>query len=123
MVKNLWTISLLFASNVFMTFAWYGHLKYKAFGNKLESLGIFGIILVSWGIAFFEYCFMIPANRIGSKELGGNFSLTELKVIQEAISLTVFMVFVLVFFKQESLKWNHFVGFGFIILAVYFIFK
>lgn len=123
MVKNIWTIALLFASNVFMTFAWYGHLKYKSLSNKMESWGLMGIILISWGIAFFEYCLMVPANRLGSKELGGNFSLTELKVIQEAISLTVFMLFIVVFFKQESLKWNHFVGFGCIILAVYFIFK
>lgn len=122
-MKSFWTIVLLFASNIFMTFAWYGHLKYKSLGNKMESFGTLGIILVSWGIAFFEYCLMVPANRLGSKELGGNFSLTELKVIQEAISLIVFMLFVLFFFKQESLKWNHFVGFGFIILAVYFIFK
>lgn len=123
MTKNLSTIALLFASNIFMTLAWYGHLKYKSLGTKMENFGVFGIILVSWGIAFFEYCLMVPANRLGSKELGGNFSLTELKVIQEAISLIVFMVFVLVFFKQESLKWNHFVGFGCIIMAVYFIFK
>ncbi|MBL7816766.1 MAG: DMT family protein [Saprospiraceae bacterium] len=123
MAKSIWTIILLFASNVFMTFAWYGHLKYKNLSGKLENWGLIGIILVSWGIAFFEYCLMVPANRLGSKEMGGRFSLTELKVIQEAISLTVFMIFVLVFFKQESLRWNHFVGFGFIILAVYFIFK
>ena len=91
--RFLYFLPLIFLSH------WYGHLKYKSLGNKLENFGIFGIILISWGIAFFEYCLMVPANRIGSKELGGNFTLTELKVIQEAISLTVFLLFVLVFFK------------------------
>jgi uncharacterized protein len=121
-MKGFYTIILLSLSNIFMTYAWYGHLK-KGGDDFLHNLGIFGIILVSWAIAFFEYCLMVPANRIGSKELGGPFTLTQLKIIQEAISLTVFMLFVVVFFKHESLKWNHFVGFGFILLAVYFIFK
>jgi uncharacterized protein len=121
-MKIIYTIVLLSLSNIFMTYAWYGHLK-KGGDSFLHNWGIFGIILVSWSIAFFEYCLMVPANRIGSKELGGPFTLTQLKIIQEAISLTVFMLFVVVFFKHESLKWNHFVGFGFILLAVYFIFK
>lgn len=86
-------------------------------------MGLFGIILMSWLIAFFEYCLMVPANRIGSTEFGGPFTLPQLKVIQEAITLTVFMLFVLVFFKHEALKWNHLAAFGCIILAVYFVFK
>jgi uncharacterized protein len=121
-MKGVYTVALLFLSNIFMTYAWYGHLKMKNEG-WLHQWGVFGIILLSWAIAFFEYCLMVPANRIGSKELGGPFTLTQLKILQEAISLTVFMLFVVVFFKHESLKWNHFVGFGFILLAVYFIFK
>jgi uncharacterized protein len=121
-MKIFYTITLLFLSNIFMTYAWYGHLKKGGEGLQ-QNWGMLGIILMSWAIAFFEYCLMVPANRIGSKELGGPFTLTQLKIIQEAISLTVFMLFVVVFFKHESLKWNHFVGFGFILLAVYFIFK
>jgi uncharacterized protein len=122
-MKGFWTIILLTFSNIFMTFAWYGHLKSVNSFNKFEKLGVFGIVLISWGIAFFEYILMVPANRIGSKETGGPFTLPQLKVIQEAISLTVFMLFVVLFFKHETLKWNHFVGFGCILLAVYFIFK
>ena len=121
-MKSFYTITLLILSNIFMTFAWYGHLKMKEIG-VFGKLGVFGIILVSWGIAFFEYCLMVPANRIGSSELGGPFSLPQLKVIQEAITLCVFMIFVLVLFKHEPIKWNHFAAFGCIILAVYFVFK
>ncbi len=88
-----------------------------------ENLGIIAIVLISWGIALFEYVFQVPANRLGYKENGGPFSLVELKVVQEAITLTVFVVFTLLFFKNETLRWNHFVGFVFLILAVYFIFK
>jgi uncharacterized protein (DUF486 family) len=88
-----------------------------------QSLGLFAIILISWGIAFFEYCAMIPANRIGFKGNGGSFSLWQLKVIQEVITLTVFTVFTLIVFKSETLRWNHIVGFIFLVLAVFFIFK
>lgn len=105
-----------------MTFAWYGNLKFKEMGWS-QNLGLLAIIAISWGLAFFEYCFMIPANRLGFRETGGPFSLVELKVIQEVITLTIFMVFTVTFFKEESLKWNHFVGFALLILAVYFIFK
>jgi uncharacterized protein (DUF486 family) len=105
-----------------MTFAWYGHLKFKEM-KWFENLGIISIILISWGIAFFEYMFQVPANRLGFKENGGPFSLVELKVVQEAITLSVFVVFTLIFFKNETLRWNHFLGFIFLILAVYFIFK
>jgi uncharacterized protein (DUF486 family) len=105
-----------------MTFAWYGHLKFKEM-NWLQNIGIIGIVLISWGIALFEYIFQVPANRLGFKENGGPFSLVELKVIQEAITLIIFIIFTLLFFKNETLKWNHFVGFVFLILAVYFIFR
>jgi uncharacterized protein len=121
-MRGLYTILLLILSNTFMTFAWYGHLKFKEM-NWLQNVGIIGIVLISWGIALFEYMFQVPANRLGFKENGGPFSLVELKVIQEAITLVVFVVFTLLFFKNESLKWNHFVGFLFLVLAVYFIFK
>ncbi len=122
MPTSLTTILLLILSNVFMTFAWYGHLKFKDI-SWLQGLGLFGIILISWGIAFFEYCFQIPANRIGYTENGGPFNLWQLKVLQEVITLVVFMVFAILFFKNETLRWNHVVGFVFLVLAVYFIFK
>lgn len=109
-------------SNIFMTFAWYGHLKFKEM-KWSQSLGLWAIILISWGIALFEYTIQVPANRIGYKENGGPFSLLQLKVIQEVITLVVFVVFSLVFFKNESLRINHLIGFVFLILAVYFIFK
>ena len=118
----IWTIGLLVLSNTFMTFAWYGHLKFKEY-DWFGNLNIFGIVLISWGIAFFEYCFQVPANRIGFNGNGGSFSLVELKVLQEVITLTVFSVFTLFFFKNEVLRINHFIGFIFLILAVYFIFK
>ena len=122
MSKAVQTIILLVLSNAFMTMAWYGHLKFKELG-WFSKLGLFSIILISWGIALFEYCFQVPANRIGFKENGGPFSLVELKVIQEVITLVIFMVFTLVFFKTETFRWNHFVGFVFLVLAVYFIFR
>jgi uncharacterized protein (DUF486 family) len=105
-----------------MTMAWYGHLRFKEFSWG-KSLGLFSVILISWGLAFFEYLFQVPANRIGFREQGGPFNLVELKTIQEAITLTVFMIFTLVFFKTEKLAWNHFVGFLLIIAAVFVIFK
>jgi len=121
-MRGLKTIIFLIISNTFMTFAWYGHLKFKEYdwGN---NLGLFAIILISWGLAFFEYTFQVPANRIGFKENGGPFTLVQLKTIQEAITLTVFMLFSIVFFKSEKLAWNHLVGFGLIVLAVFVIFK
>ena len=121
-MRSFYTILLLTLSNAFMTFAWYGHLKFKDM-EWSRNLGLFGIILISWGIAFFEYTLQVPANRIGFREHGGPFSLVELKVIQEVITLVVFVVFTLVFFRNETLKWNHFVGFVFLVLAVYFIFR
>jgi uncharacterized protein (DUF486 family) len=121
-MKSFLTIGLLIMSNAFMTMAWYGHLKFKELG-WFSKLGLFSIILISWGIALFEYCFQVPANRIGFKENGGPFSLVELKVIQEVITLVIFTIFTLVFFKTETFRWNHFVGFVFLVLAVYFIFR
>jgi len=87
-----------------------------------KGLGLFAIILISWGIALFEYSFQVPANKYGYKENGGPFSLLELKMIQEALSIGIFLIFTLLFFKNEKIAWNHLVGFGFLILAVYFVF-
>lgn len=121
-IKTLITITLLTLSNAFMTLAWYGHLKFKEM-KWSESLPLVVIILISWGIALFEYALQVPANRIGFKGNGGPFSLVQLKVIQEVITLAVFVVFSLVFFKNETFRTNHLIGFIFLILAVYFIFK
>lgn len=109
-------------SNTFMTIAWYGHLKLKTM-SRFENLTLLTVILLSWGIALFEYILQVPANRIGFKETGGPFSLVELKVIQEVISIVVFTVFTLLVFKNEQFRLNHLIGFFFLILAVYFIFK
>jgi len=121
-MKEFLTIGLLIISNIFMTFAWYGHLKMREF-KWFDSLPIIVIILISWGIALFEYLFQVPANRIGFSENGGPFSLLQLKVIQEIITLLVFMVFSLIVFKNETFRWNHVIGFIFLVFAVYFIFK
>ena len=104
-------ILLLVASNIFMTFAWYGHLRYRAVALPL-------VILTSWGIAFFEYCLQVPANRVGY----GYFNAAELKTIQEILSLSVFMVFSVLFLGQE-LKWNYVLGFALIVVAAFVIFK
>ncbi|MCW3788060.1 DMT family protein [Plebeiibacterium sediminum] len=122
MSKALITIILLTISNTFMTFAWYGHLKFKEM-DWFNNLGLIGIVLVSWGIALLEYVFQVPANRIGYSQNGGPFNLWQLKVIQEVITLSIFTVFTIFFFKTETLRMNHIIGFGFLILAVYFIFK
>lgn len=121
-MKGFWCIILLIISNSFMTLAWYGHLKFAEW-SWFQKAGLIGVVLVSWGIALFEYCFQVPANRIGYEHNGGPFSLWQLKVIQEVVSLTVFTIFVLVAFKNETLRWNHLVGFIFLVLAVFFIFK
>lgn len=107
----LTTISLLTISNIFMTFAWYGHLKFK-------SSPIYLVIVVSWGIAFFEYCFQVPANRIGH----GYFSAVQLKTIQEIITFVVFIIFS-IFYLGEKIKWNHLAGFALIVAATFLIFK
>ncbi len=121
-MKAFYTILLLVLSNTFMTLAWYGHLKFKDL-KWFENLGLIAIVMISWGIALFEYFFQVPANRIGFRENGGPFSLVELKVIQETITLIVFTIFTVFAFKTESFKMNHFIGFAFLVLAVYFIFK
>lgn len=121
-MKAVHTILLLLVSNVFMTFAWYGHLKMKQEFPWFASLPLIGVIAFSWCIAFFEYIFLIPANRIGFTDNGGPFSLMQLKVIQEVVTLVVFTVFTTVFFKGESLHWNHLAAFVCLILAVYFVF-
>ncbi|MCU0398650.1 MAG: DMT family protein [Cyclobacteriaceae bacterium] len=121
-MKAFFTILLLVLSNTFMTFAWYGHLKFKEM-KWSQSLPLYTIILISWGIALFEYMLQVPANRIGFRSYGGPFSLVQLKVIQEVITLVVFVIFSLVFFKTETFRVNHLIGFIFLILAVYFIFK
>lgn len=119
---GVYTIGMLIISNIFMTLAWYGHLKLKEF-SWFSSLSIFGVILISWGIAFFEYCFQVPANRIGFVDNGGPFSLIQLKVIQEVITLSVFIVFSTLFFKSESFHWNHYLAFILLIVSVYLVFK
>jgi uncharacterized protein len=121
-MKGLFTIALLILSNTFMTLAWYGHLKFSEW-NWFQKSGLAAIILISWGIALFEYVFQVPANRLGYSGNGGPFTLMQLKVIQEVISLLVFTVFALTIFKTESFRLNHLIGFLFLVLAVYFIFK
>jgi uncharacterized protein (DUF486 family) len=121
-MKAVYTIGLLVMSNIFMTLAWYGHLKFKDMSWG-QNLGLFSIILISWGLAFFEYNFMIPANRIGYAGNGGPFTLLQLRIIQEVVSLTVFTIIAIVVFKTETFTTNHVIGFGFLVLAVYFIFK
>lgn len=121
-MKGISTIILLILSNSFMTMAWYGHLKFSEM-KGFNKLGIIAIVLISWGIALFEYMFQVPGNRIGYKGNGGPFSLIELKVIQEVITLLVFTAFSILFFRNENFRFNHLIGFIFLILAVYFIFK
>ena len=121
-MKGALTIGLLILSNIFMTLAWYGHLKFKEL-KWFENAGLITIIFISWGLALFEYFFQVPANKIGYQENGGPFSLMQLKVIQEVITLIIFVLFSLLFFKKETFRWNHAVGFLFLVLAVYFIFK
>lgn len=121
-MKPMVTIGLLVVSNIFMTLAWYGHLKFSQMG-WFAKLGVPAIILISWGIAFFEYCFQVPANRIGFEGNGGPFTIWQLKVLQEVITLTVFTVFTVVVFRNETFRTNHLIGFLLLVAAVYFIFK
>ena len=116
------TILLLVGSNVFMTFAWYGHLKLHQM-NISTSWPLIGIIAFSWAIAFFEYSLQVPANRIGFEGNGGPFSLIQLKVIQEVISLIVFTVIANMLFHGQHLLWYHLAAFACLVLAVYFVFK
>ncbi len=121
-MKAIATICLLILSNSFMVLAWYGHLKFSEL-KWFNKLGLVAIIAISWGIALFEYMFQVPANKIGYRGNGGPFSLIQLKLIQEVITLVVFAVFTLVVFKTESFRVNHIIAFIFLLLAVYFMFK
>jgi uncharacterized protein (DUF486 family) len=121
-MKGLTSVLLLIVSNFFMTFAWYGHLQFKKW-NIFQSTGLFSIILISWFIALFEYTFQVPGNRIGHESNGGPFNLFQLKIIQEVITLTVFIICSILIFKTEKFQWNYLVSFILMILAVYFVFK
>lgn len=116
------TVAMLVIANVFMTFAWYGHLKLQQMNVVTGNTPLYVVILLSWVIALAEYCFQVPANRFGFHENGGPFTLMQLKVIQEAVTLIVFTVFTVVFFRGESLHWNHFAAFLLLIGAVYLVF-
>jgi len=120
-MKAIYTILLLIVSNIFMTFAWYGHLKLQEM-KVVSNWPLIGIILLSWGVALFEYCFQVPANRLGFAGNGGPFTLMQLKIIQEVITLTVFTLFSVLMFKGETLQWNHLASFGCLVLAVFFAF-
>ncbi len=120
-MKILFTIGMLCVSNIFMTLAWYGHLKFKEM-DLTRNLGLFSIILISWLIALFEYIFQVPANKYGFKGNGGPFTLLQLKMIQEVLSITIFLIFSIVFFRTEKIAWNHLLAFGFICAAVYLVF-
>ena len=120
-MKEIYTVLLLIVSNIFMTFAWYGHLKLQE-AKLITNWPLYAVVLFSWSIALMEYTCQVPANRIGFSGNGGPFSLLQLKVIQEVITLTVFTVFASLLFKGESLHWNHFAAFVCLILAVYFVF-
>ena len=120
-MSGLYTILLLFCSNIFMTLAWYGHLRLQQTGVA-SHWPLIGVIAFSWLIAFFEYCCQVPANRLGIIDNGGPFSLIQLKVIQEVVSLIVFTVIATLMFKGESFHWNHIVAFFCLVAAVYFVF-
>lgn len=120
--QGIYSVLLLVLSNVFMTLAWYGHLKMREEFSWFAALPLIAVIAFSWGIAFFEYCLQVPANRLGFRENGGPFDIMQLKVIQEVITLVVFTVFSIIAFKME-LKWNHLAAFVCLVLAVYFVFK
>lgn len=117
-----YTILLLIVSNIFMTLAWYGHLKMQDLKWISNSTPLVIVVLISWGIALMEYFCQVPANRMGFSGNGGPFSLMQLKVIQEAITLVIFTVFTVVFFRGETLHWNHFAAFVCLILAVWLVF-
>lgn len=119
-MNSFYTILLLVASNVFMTLAWYGHLKMAEF-SWFKALPLIGVIAISWGIAFFEYCLQVPANRIGFEGNGGPFSLMQLKILQEVITLVVFLLFSVIAFQMQ-IRWNHIVAGLCLIGAVYFVF-
>jgi uncharacterized protein len=121
-LKHFLTIGLLIVSNVFMTLAWYGHLKFAEW-KWFAKLGLIGIVFLSWGLAFFEYCFQVPANRLGYQQNGGPFSMLQLKIIQEVISLLVFVLISVFLFKNETFRFNHLLAMLLIVIAVYLVFK
>ncbi|MCR5394355.1 MAG: DMT family protein [Bacteroidales bacterium] len=121
-MRGLATVAMLVLSNVFMTFAWYGSFKLREIYPSVRDWPLFVVILFSWGLAFFEYCVAVPANRIGHHDMGGPFNLMQLKVLQESVSLLVFVLIVHFVFKGEPLHWNHFVALFCLVLAVFFAF-
>ncbi len=121
-MQGLKTIIFLICSNIFMTFAWYGQLKLSEVVPSSKDWPLIITILLSWGIALFEYCFMIPANKIGSEINGGPFNIMQLKIIQEVVSLTVFTIIVALVFKNQPIQWNHIAAFLCMIAAVFFVF-
>lgn len=121
-MRGVYSVLLLVLSNAFMTTAWYGHLKFKEI-KGFSTLSLVAVILISWGIALFEYFLQVPANRLGYKEYGGPFTLVQLKVIQEIVTLIVFTIFSLLLFKNETFRTNQLIGFILLVLAVYFTFK
>ena len=120
-MSALYTVLLLIISNVFMTLAWYGHLKLQQTGVS-SNWPLYLVVLLSWGIALIEYSFMVPANRIGFAGNGGPFSLVQLKVMQECITLVIFTIFTMIAFKGTHIGWNHIVAFLLIVAAVYLVF-
>lgn len=122
LMKGIYAIALLTISNTFMTLAWYGHLNWKHHA-WFQKMGLFSVIMLSWGLAFFEYLFQVPANRMGYSGNGGPYSQVELKTLQEFISLVVFGFMTIVVFRTEKLAWNHLLGFGLMVLAVFIVFK
>ena len=120
-MQGLYSILLLIISNIFMTFAWYGHLKLQEM-KIISNWPLIGVILLSWGIALAEYMCQVPANRLGFQGNGGPFSLMQLEVVQEVITLIIFTLFSTLLFKGESLHWNHLAAFVCLVLAVYFVF-
>lgn len=119
-MNGFYTIALLLASNIFMTLAWYAHLKLAEF-SWFQKWPLIAVIALSWGIAFFEYCLQVPANRLGFAGTGGPFSIMQLKVLQEVITLIVFIIFSMLAFHMQ-LRWNHVAAAAFLVLAVYFVF-
>ena len=121
MIQGIETVVLLFVSNIFMTLAWYGHLRLQQSGVS-SNWPLMGVVVFSWGIAFFEYCFQVPANRLGFNGNGGPFSLVQLTVIQECVSLIVFATVANILFQGQTLHWNHAAAFLCLVAAVYFVF-
>jgi uncharacterized protein (DUF486 family) len=121
MSAMIWTVVLLVISNIFMTVAWYGHLKLQSTGIS-ANWPLYAVILFSWGIALLEYCCQVPANRMGFEGNGGPYSLIQLKVMQEVITLVVFVVFSLIAFEGFELKWNHYIAMGLLVGAVWLVF-